>query len=359
MKLKQYILILIIVGTGTFGCNEPDIPTADDHFLNYEIPPVPVETDYVVGALYDRFEWNSNVPETPSVGIYDGNMGDPAVYAQHIDQANTGGIDYFIFTLRSTVEMAEFQSDSLFISTLHQASNAGEMKYALSYNFGSMGLSSNDRIEDEGLVPTFLKDFELMLPYFQQANYMAIDGKIVVYMAGSHNLFSNDSEALYQQLRSQMSGLGVELYLIGEQTDWTPPLRYSMRFVNAVDAVTHRTYLDIEKIEYDRMIMLNKYCDQAWTYHQEALANYGLEYVPTVAPSINPTITNSTNTNYVIEKDAQFFAEHCNVARKVSGSNKLVILDSFNDWNAGKQIESATSYGDEFLNVLRQQFKVN
>jgi hypothetical protein len=47
------------------------------------------------------------------------------------------------------------------------------------------------------------------------------------------------------------------------------------------------------------------------------------------------------------------------VARKVSGSNKLVILDSFNDWNAGKQIESATSYGDEFLNVLRQQFKVN
>jgi hypothetical protein len=73
-------------------------------------------------------------------------------------------------------------------------------------------------------------------------------------MAGSHNLYANDSEALYQQLRSQMSGLGVELYLIGEQTDWTPPLRYSMRFVNAVDAVTHRTYLDIEKIEYDRMI---------------------------------------------------------------------------------------------------------
>jgi hypothetical protein len=53
--------------------------------------------------------------------------------------------------------------------------------------------------------------------------------------------------------------------------------------------------------------MLNKYCDQAWTYHQEALANYGLEYVPTVAPSINPTITNSTSTNYVIDKDAQFF----------------------------------------------------
>jgi hypothetical protein len=91
----------------------PTFPQQMDHFLNYEIPLVPVETDYVVGALYDRFEWNSNVPETPSVGIYDGNMGDPAVYAQHIDQANTGGIDYFIFTLRSTVEMAEFQSDSV------------------------------------------------------------------------------------------------------------------------------------------------------------------------------------------------------------------------------------------------------
>ena len=359
MKRIQYILILFICG-GVLACNEPDVPTADDHFLNYEIPLVPVETDYVVGALYDRFDWNSNVPETPTVGVYDALLGDPAAYAQHIDQANTGGIDYFVFTLRSTVDLTEFQSDSTFIRNLLQASNAGDMKYALAYNFGSMDLSDNNRIEDEGLVPTFLKDFELMLPYFQQSNYMTIDGKSVVYMAGSHNLFSDDNAALYQQLRSQMSGLGVELYLIGEQTDWTPPLRYGHRFIDCVDAVTHRTYMDIDdKRDYDRFIMFNRYCDQAWGYHQEAFANNGLEYVPTVAPSINPIITDSKSSNYVFEKDAQFFADHCNVARKVSGINKLVILDSFNDWNAGKQLESATSYGDEFLTILRQQFKTN
>jgi hypothetical protein len=358
MKVKQYILMLFICG-GVLACNEPDVPTVDDHFLNYEIPLVPVETNYVVGAHYNRFVWNSNVPETPAVGMYEAELGDPDVYAQHINQANTGGINYFLFRLRSTVKMSEFQSDSAFISNLQLASNAGEMKFALSYNFGSMKLSSSKSIEGVGMVPTFLKDFELMLPFFQRSNYMTIDGKSVVYMAGSYELFSDDNSELYRQLRTKMTGLGVELFLIGEQTDWTPPLRYEMRFINAVDAVTHQTYLDIEKIEYDRMIMLNKYCDQVWQYHQQTFNKYGLEYIPTIAPSINPRITNSKSSNYVFEKDERFFEEHCNVARRVSGSKKLVLLDSFNDWNKGSQIEAATSYGDEFLTILRQQFKVN
>lgn len=156
-----------------------------------------------------------------------------------------------------------------------------------------------------------------------------------------------------------MSGLGVELYLIGEQTDWTPPLRYEMMFINCVDAVTHRTYLDIAETDYDRMIMLNKYCDQAWAFHRNEFAAYELEYVPTIAPSINPTITDSKSSNWVFEKDAQFLEDHCNVARRSVGSKKLVILDSFNDWKKGSQLESATSYGDEFLTILRQQFKIN
>ncbi len=358
MKLKQYILILI-TGLLAFACHEPDVPTLDDHFLNYEIPLVPVETDYLVGALYQSFTWNSNIPETPAVGMYETELGDPAAYGQHIVQASSGGIDFFIFRLRSTVNMSQFQTDSTFISTLHQASNAGDMKFALAYNFGSMGLSDSKRIEDKGLIPTFLKDFELMLPFFQQSNYMTIGGKKVVYLANGHELFSDDNAALYQQLRAQMSGLSVELFLIGEQTDWTPPLRYSMRFINGVDAVTHRTYLDISKIDYDRMIMLNKYCDQAWRYNQETFNTYGLEYVPTVAPSINPKITNSSSTNYVFEKDAQFFKDHCNVARRSAGSSNLIIVDSFNDWNKGSQLESATSYREEYLTILREQFKTN
>ena len=47
------------------------------------------------------------------------------------------------------------------------------------------------------------------------------------------------------------------------------------------------------------------------------------------------------------------------VARRAVGSNKIVLLDSFNDWNRGTQLESADTYADEFLNILREEFKIN
>jgi hypothetical protein len=342
-----------------FACTLDDAIVVEDHFFDYEIEEVPVEINYLVGAHYSRFVWNSNVPEEPTLGRYDANKGDPTIYAQHVQQAQAAGIDYFLLGLRSSKDMAAFKADSVYIDTLQLASNASELNFAISYNFGSMGLADNKRIEDVGLVPTFLKDFEMMLPWFQKSNYMKVDGKSVVYMLNSHNLFANDNVALYKQLRDQMSALGVELFIIGMQNEWTPPLRYDFRFINCVDALTHTTYTNINITWWDRYASFHKMIDQAWSYHQATLGAYNVEYVPTISPSNNPKITNPGSTNMVIEKDMEWFSGNCNVARKISGSHNLVLLDSFNDWNRGTQIESAASYNVDYLNTLRQEFKVN
>lgn len=359
MKIYKYITLLTI-GLVSFACDQyEDNPTAEEHFMNQPIPDAPVEENYIVGASYRSFVWNENVPETPAAGMYDSEMGDPTAYAQHVQQAQNGGIDYFLFTLRSSVDMAQYDADASFIATNHMAPNATSQNFAISYNFGAMGLSDGNRIESAGLVPTLLADFEMMLPYFQQANYMQIDGKAVVRIENGHNLFSDDNAVLYQQLRSQMSGLGVELYIIANQQDWTPPARYDFRFINGVDAVSHNTYANISQSWYDRYIQFHKMAELAWTYSRDFFEGNGLEYAPTISPSINPQITNSGNSNYAFEKNAEWFSDMCNVARLGTGSKKLILLDSFNDWNAGKQIEAATSYGEEYLSILRAEFKVN
>ncbi|WP_319589313.1 glycoside hydrolase family 99-like domain-containing protein [uncultured Draconibacterium sp.] len=358
MKIKNYI-ILLFIGLTAFSCVEDDGIFVEDHFLNEEVPIVAVDADYVVGAHYSKFQWKSTVTEEPTLGKYDGERGDPEIYAQHVSQAQTGGIDYFLLTLRSTVNVAEFQTDSTFIDTLQMASNAAEMKFALSYNFGSMGLQDSKRIEDQGLVSTFLNDFKKMMPFFQMSNYMKVDGRCIVFMDGSQDLHSNDNKALYDQLRSQMSGLGVELFLIGYQNSWTPPLRYDFRFVDCVDAVTHDTYTTVSKYHNERTTFFQKMCWQAWKYHQETFAANGIEYIPTIAPSNNPLINNSGSQNWVVEKDATWFSDNCNVARNVAGAHKLILVDSFNDWNRGTQLESANTYGEEFLQILRREFKVN
>jgi hypothetical protein len=357
MKNIKKILLLIILMI-SFSCTEDNI-AIEDSFLNYDIPIVSVTSDYIVGAQYSRFIRRSTVPEEPTIGVYNPNVSDPAVYEEHVKQAQIAGIDFFIFQFRSANNQNQNNQDTTFINELQAAPNAGDVNFALSYNFGNMGLNNNNRIESKGLVQRFIDDFKLMTPFFDQTNYMKVDGKNVVYLLNSHNLHSDDNAALYQQMRAELTDLGVELYLIGMQNEWTPTLRYDFRFVNGVDAVTHATYAAVNKNLYDRIINFHKFMDQAWLYHKETFEKYNIEYIPTISPSINLKIINGGSNINVFDKDAPWFRANCNVARRAAGTNRIVLVDSFNDWNRGTQLESATSYGEQYLQILREEFKTN
>ena len=198
-----------------------------------------------------------------------------------------------------------------------------------------------------------------MIPYFQISNYMQIDNKYVVMINDAYNLHANDNAALYQQLRSQMSAAGYELYIIGTQQRWTPPVRYDFRFVGGVDAVTHDTYIQIANNWYDRLILFHNIVDQAHTYSAQKFTEYGIEYGVTISPSFDPTITVPGDTDFTVEKDNDWFITYCNVAKRASTNTKLAFIDSFNDWNYDKQVEPTQSYGQDYLNIIRTQFKLN
>lgn len=357
MKTIRNILI-VLIGVIAFACQD-DARKAEDHFINYEIEEYPVEQDFVVGAFYNSFAWSTLLTEVPEAGLYDSELGDPTAYQQHVTWAQTGGINYFLFGLRSAYDAAQFSTDSAFIAKLHEASNAGEMNFALRYSFGSMDLDNDNRIEDAGLVNQFIDDFKAMKPFFNQSNYMKTGDKHVVMIQAASELHSNDNAALYSQLRSAMTAEGIELYIIGTQPRWTPPVRYDFRFANGVDAVSHESYIRNSINDYDRWILFPTLCDQALTYSQTKFAEYNLEYIPQFSPSYNGKVGNLTNTDFVVEKDAAWFTTYCNIAKRASSPSRMVILDSFNDWNQDKQIEPAQSYSTDYLNILRQQFKVN
>jgi len=354
-KIIHFLFLLAVF----FSCTEDAVVTDDDNILNYEVPFEPIISDYLVGAQYTRFVRRNNVPEEPSIGIYNGNVADPLVYEQHVNQANTAGIDFFIFQFRSANNSNLNNQDATYINDLQTASNSQDVNFALSYNFANMGLNNNRRIEDAGLVQRFIDDFKLMIPFFNQPNYMKVDEKNIVYIFNSHVLHSNDNAALYQSMRDELSAMGVELYLIGMQNQWTPTLRFDFRFVNGVDAVTHSPYAIVNQNDYDRFTYFHRIVNLAWEYHKDTWLSYNIEYIPTIAPSVNLKIINSGSPTYVIDKNEDWFRAHCNVARRAVGTNKIVLLDSFNDWNKGTQLESADTYQNEYLNILREEFKVN
>ena len=369
---------LLILGLLFLSCTEDKamlLDDVDDSIKNYQIPNVPVNTDYTVGAIYTRFVTNSsvNLVERPSIGVFNGGVNggvaNVPAYGKHVEQAKAAGIDFFIFNFRCSIKSdlvtyaqlpnSENTSDKNYINALLTAPNAGDMKFALSYNFESFRLkkdfSPKFYIGPLNLENAFVNDFKSMIPYFNKPNYMKINGKPVVYINNSYNLFSVDNPALYQKLRKDMKDLGVELYLIGMQPEWTPPLRYDFRFVGCVDALTITNYANINRSFTERKDYFHKYIDLAWSYHKETLAKYNIEFVPTISPSYNAVNVN----NYDIPKNADWFKANCNIARRASGANKLVLIDSFNNWYLDTQIESATSYGDEYLKIVKSEFKVN
>jgi hypothetical protein len=356
----------IFIGLVILSSCEEDIVTVEDHFLNYEIPEVPVTADYVVGATYQSFGWSGNVVENPAAGQYNAIAGDPATYAQHITWAKEGGIDYFLFEVKSGAKDASmFTGDSTYIATLNQATNASEMNFAISYSYTfpeayGMELSDQNPIDStQWLEDGLLSDFRKMVDLFNAPNYMKVNGKCIVLIQAANNLFAVDNAAIYQSLRDEMSGNGIELYIIGEQQSWSPPTRYDFRFENGVDAVSHKTYAMVFKNFYDRYIMFHNFTDQALTISRDAMEEINLEYVPQISPSYNGFILNANSNYYQISKNTEWFTKFCNIAKRSSSDNRLIIIDSFNNWNFDTQIEPAQSYGKDYLSIIREQFKMN
>ena len=368
LKILKYIFPLF---TFIFlaSCTEDEVVTENGElYLEHEVPNVPVSADYQVGAFYLKINVlrrNNDPSIQPTIGVYNLNrvVDQQTIYAEHLEQARTAGIDYFIYDFRTAALNggAAQNSDIRFMDNILLTPGAGDIKMAFAYNFGAMGLNNNNTIESKGHVETFINDFKAMMPFFEHDNYMKVEGKNVVYLTNGQNLFSQDNVTLYKQLRDELSALGHELFIVGSQPQWTPPLRFDYRFVDCVDALTHLSYIRVNRNTYERYLYFHTITDLALQYHKERLSDFDIEYIPSISPSIDLKFNNNPNDDdnlYIINKEIAFFKNTCNVARNAAGKNRLVILDSFNNWNINTQIESDNTNGDTFLKLLKQEFKV-
>ncbi|MEY3501554.1 MAG: hypothetical protein RL308_3227, partial [Bacteroidota bacterium] len=80
MKIFKKSALLVIVLL-FLSCTEDKAILIEDNIYSQPIPIVPVTTNYTVGAIYTKFIRNPLTIETPSIGIYDGDIGDPITYS--------------------------------------------------------------------------------------------------------------------------------------------------------------------------------------------------------------------------------------------------------------------------------------
>ncbi|NLR93505.1 glycoside hydrolase family 99-like domain-containing protein [Flammeovirga agarivorans] len=347
MKKMYSILVLAL---GLFACQQEEEITSEDHLINYDIEEVPVTEDYTVGALYVVNNWNPNIEEVPLAGQY--VNADEEAMRQHILWADSGGVDYFL--LRYSYPTVNV--DNQIIDAFLRQNSDSLLNFALRYNPVQMNLTKENTLEQQGKKEAFIQSFKDMIPYFDQPNYQKIDDKYVVNMIAANRFYCDSIELVYEELRAEMSALGYDLYITGEQTGWTPPARFEHYYFNALDAVAFTNMFN--NAWYDRHVFLPQSLDQHWQYSKDYYMTKGnIEMVPTVAPSIDPTINNPNATTFTIDRDSDFFWSLLNVAKKNVGPSRTIIVNSFNDWNFNTQLEPADSYGSTSLQLLKQQTK--
>jgi hypothetical protein len=384
------------------SCKKKD-PSVDNYFLNYTIPEVPVTSDYLVGCFYYTYStWPVGAQYVPTVGIYTSTAGvvPPAIMQAHIDDATSAKIDYFVFSVRSpTLDHNNYLVDSATVASFLNSPNSSSMNFAVSYNMtvGTLGITNSGNPDSNGYVrgtpieanpvklAGFYNDFKRLAYWFTKANYQKVNGKWLILMNHAQDLNSNmdptspgSDEPLYVQLRKNLSDLGFDLYIIGEQDQWSVPNNYYYREQNCVDAMYESNMTDNRSV-LDRNYLFATTCDQNFAYWKKELESWpagglkpgaaNLEFVPCIESGYNYQIDNATSANLSITRtaDGSFYRTFTNIAKRNASKSRLILIDSFNKFDVDTQIEPVASsanttlfpvYGTNLLDITKKEFKV-
>jgi hypothetical protein len=371
----SYIYLALSAVVMLAACNKKG-PGPQDNFLNYQIPEVPATKNYTVGAFYYTFgAFSANITQKPIAGgtsgyyynngvPYINNAPAPAVMDAHVADAQLAKIDYFVFSMRSpTQDNSNFKSDSNTVVSFLNAANSSKMNFAVSYNLdqGKLGISATATLESNAAkLQGFYNDFKRLTYWMTKANYQKVNGKYLLIINHAQDLNSNDNVALYKQLRSNLSTLGFDAYIVGMQDRWSPPERFYYRFQNCTDAMYEANMGDYAGV-LDRYYSFAQFTDQNWAFWKQTVEGWGQEFIPCVMAGFNYQIQNPTNTNLSVTRtnDGTWYKKFTDVAKRNASKSGLIFVDSFNNFTVDSQIEPTQAYNNNFLDITRTAFKIN
>jgi hypothetical protein len=420
--MKRYIkisLIGLIATTVAISCKKDTGPSIDDYPLNYEIPKVPVTNNIPVGAyvyepsnalVTDGVKWTRITEE---YNVNNGKIG-PNVMPEEryslkatlagalsltriVAYAKAAKIDFLITPALKEINNTLFpnnlnKDDSLTVNMFaeHNFSlpsvNMGDLKYAISVDVNNFGgdLSNNLLIEKAPTttytvngIPTILTRVERLLSYmkrvslyFSDETYYHHQGRPVLVFLGADRLYSEDSKKLYDDIRNVIKEqTGKDVYIIARQPQWTPSARFEYFFLRGkADAVTMDNMCNVGggATGWDRTYLLSRLINENYKLNKEYMSrNFGIDFIPSVSPSFT-TYINNTSPDYttpLVRKNENDFRERCNVAKMNLGNNRMVLIESMNNWNWDSQIEPTLAdyglgYGTKYLDIVSNEFKV-
>lgn len=349
--MKKIIPIIALLFLALSACKK------DNEYLppnfNYKIDPFPITENVTVGAYYYNYaaaDWAKKYSDTPQLGEY--SALNAATMEQHRQWADQGGIDFFIFNWNGT------GSGNPLLNSFVQ-NRKSQVKMVINYNTAHLSATNNSPLTGTKL-NTMLNELKtLATAHFGSDYYYKIEGKPVILITPL-NLSTNAAASInfttvMPAVKQAVKEAGFDLYVIGEITSgWLPPVRYATA-IKAMDGVDLSNWsTDV----YDRASFFPSYSDINWKNWSDSTTAWNIDYIPCILPGFNDKTVSPTSKLYDLNRTQEFYTDYCNVAKRNMSRKRLVLINSWNNFQVGTALEPAREYGTTYLELTKQQFKV-
>jgi hypothetical protein len=276
-------------------------------------------------------------PQPPVLGAYSNRNSD--TIASHIDQSHRGNIDFWALSWWGP-QSAE--NTTIRTSILNHPRRA-ELRYAIHYeSTGRLGAFANPNFNN--LIPDFRY---LATNYFQDPNYLKIDGRPVVFMYVTRAYFNSQaSRDAVASLRTAIQAeFHVDPFIVGDDLFGSVNLQRAMLWDAITDFDVYGTSMQSQGSTSAALSHLTGVYDGAL----QSLAPTNVAFIPTASPGFNDSGVRTGHPaapRYMEDdpnsKEGDVFARMLNevvVPRTDPRADDILMINSFNEWHEDTQIE--------------------
>lgn len=279
-------------------------------------------------------------PQSPYLGKYSSNSN--KVIKQHLEWSQSYGIDNWICSWWGI----NSNEDAIIRMAVAPVIKNYNTTFCILYESISMLKWQNDRIVfDDADIAKLRSDFNFIARnYFPLQNYCRINNRPVVYLYLTR-VFDGEYAKALKLLRQDMTALGYDIYLVGDEVYWDAPNQSRIATFDAITAYNmhgpgkYSGYPSNTNFIHDVSDIYSQYATIANTL--------GVDFIPNTMPGFNDRAVRLNVNHYVIPN--QFHPDSNNVStfsqftrmaiNHIDTSINAIDITSFNEWQEETQIE--------------------